>query len=251
MSLPSPCCNQCGQSNCCCGSSCTPSCDPANEPVASSLNNFIAAFFGSVTKSCVNGQVVWNLPCDLDSGITGFPRLPDEGIACYLLRLYAYVLTQIGGGSLLTTKGDLLSYSTTTGRFSVGTNGQYLIADSTEPFGLKWVSVAPPSNSYNATVVSAGGIINWAYGTDANYQEISGIMAAPLDINLIDTGTLQNGDIFHVKFEDLVTTSVNKINFNQIFGIPLVTLDDDITQSGNLEFIWNGSDWIRWSVRVY
>lgn len=63
-------------------------CDPANEPLSSALNNFITAFFGSLTKTCVNNQVVWVLPCDLDSGITGFPRVSGEGLACYFLRVF-------------------------------------------------------------------------------------------------------------------------------------------------------------------
>lgn len=66
--------------------SCPDACDPSNEPLSSALNNFILAFFGSVTKTCVNGQVVWALPCELDSGVAGFPRNANEGIACYLLR---------------------------------------------------------------------------------------------------------------------------------------------------------------------
>ena len=38
----------------------------------------------------------------------------------------------------LTTKGDLLGYSTGESRFPVGANGSVLIADSTEAFGIKW-----------------------------------------------------------------------------------------------------------------
>ena len=76
---------------------CKPKCDPSNEPLSSSLNNFILSFFGSVTKSCVNGQVVWTLPCDLDAGIPGFPRISGEGVACYLLRIFqsGFVASQI------------------------------------------------------------------------------------------------------------------------------------------------------------
>lgn len=77
-------CGSCGCNPC----SCSCECDPANESVSSQLENFITAFFGSVTKSCVNGEVVWSLPCDLDGGIPGYPRLPNEGIACYLLRIW-------------------------------------------------------------------------------------------------------------------------------------------------------------------
>lgn len=40
--------------------------------------------------------------------------------------------------SPLTTKGDIMAYSSTTGRFPVGSNGQYVVADSTQTFGLKY-----------------------------------------------------------------------------------------------------------------
>jgi hypothetical protein len=57
-------------------------------------------------------------------------------------------ITAISNGvaspSILTTKGDLLGYSTSPNRLPVGSNGQILAADSTAPFGLKW---APAPNS--------------------------------------------------------------------------------------------------------
>lgn len=53
--------------------------------------------------------------------------------------------TALGGGGggytdPLTTKGDLAAYSTSTGRFPVGTNGQEVVADSTATFGLRYES---------------------------------------------------------------------------------------------------------------
>lgn len=66
-------------------------CDASNEPLASALNNFIVAFFGTLTKTCVNDQVVWVLPCDLDTGFPGYPRVAGEGLACYFLRVFAAV----------------------------------------------------------------------------------------------------------------------------------------------------------------
>lgn len=47
--------------------------------------------------------------------------------------------------SPLTTKGDVIAYSTTNARLPVGTNGQVLTADSVEVLGMKWVSVLAPT----------------------------------------------------------------------------------------------------------
>lgn len=72
----------CSCNPCTCGSGC----NTDNEPLSSALNNFVTAFFGSVSKSCVNGQTVWILPCDLEAGSPDFPRNPNEGLACYFMR---------------------------------------------------------------------------------------------------------------------------------------------------------------------
>lgn len=45
--------------------------------------------------------------------------------------------------SPLTTKGDVLGYSTVNDRVPVGTNGQVLTADSTQSLGVKWATPAP------------------------------------------------------------------------------------------------------------
>jgi hypothetical protein len=76
---------------------CQPCCDPACEPLSSALENFIQSFFGTLTKTCVNGRVVWELPCDLDVGIPSFPRLPNEGLACYFLRWMGTLETGFSG----------------------------------------------------------------------------------------------------------------------------------------------------------
>lgn len=61
------------------------------------------------------------------------------------------------GTAPLTTKGDLLGYSTTAARLAVGTNGQVLTADSAEATGLKWA--APVSGSLtllSTTTINSG-----------------------------------------------------------------------------------------------
>lgn len=58
------------------------------ESLPSQIENFTKHFFGSVIKSEVDGQVIWSLPCDLDIGLPANPRNPEEGLACYFLRLF-------------------------------------------------------------------------------------------------------------------------------------------------------------------
>lgn len=78
MSCPNCNCNPC---------SCQCSCDPANEAVSSALSNLQSNFLGSVTKQCVNGEVVWVLPCNLNTDFPGYPRLEDEALLCYWQRV--------------------------------------------------------------------------------------------------------------------------------------------------------------------
>lgn len=60
-----------------------------HEPLQSQINNFVAALYGSVTKTEdeTTETVNWTLPCGLDIGLPSNPRGLDEGVACYFLRL--------------------------------------------------------------------------------------------------------------------------------------------------------------------
>ena len=75
---------------------CQTQCDPAHEPLPSTIDNFVTQFFGEVTKTCVDGQIVWSLPCNLDTGIPGYPRQEGEGLACYFKRVLNELFVQYG-----------------------------------------------------------------------------------------------------------------------------------------------------------
>lgn len=75
--------------------------DPANESLASAVSNFTTQFFGTITKTLVDGAVTWTLPCNLDAGLEGNPRLAGEGLACYFLRLLEDGSASVQGGVLV------------------------------------------------------------------------------------------------------------------------------------------------------
>lgn len=54
---------------------------------------------------------------------------------------YVIEVPGVGAASIITTKGDLLVYSTIPNRLPIGTNGQVLTADSTDEDGLKWADL--------------------------------------------------------------------------------------------------------------
>lgn len=74
----------CGKNPCSTSSTNTAEC----ESLPSQIQNFTDQFFGTVTKTEVNGVVSWILPCNLDVGLPNNSRAEGEGLACYFLRLF-------------------------------------------------------------------------------------------------------------------------------------------------------------------
>lgn len=75
----------CGKNPCATSSTNTATC----ESLPSQIQNFTDQFFGTVTKTEVNGVVTWTLPCSLDIGLPNNPRAEGEGLSCYFLRLFS------------------------------------------------------------------------------------------------------------------------------------------------------------------
>jgi hypothetical protein len=128
-------CGDCNQNT---GNTCSPctTCPPASadcESLPSQIENFSNQFFGEVTKSVVNGKVVWVLPCDLDVGLANNPRGDGEGLACYFLRLFADGIVGLTGPS-----GD-------TG--TQGANGHNAYTVTTTGFNAP--TLASPNFSFN------------------------------------------------------------------------------------------------------
>ena len=90
--------------------------------------------------------------------------------------------------SIVDAKGDLVvgTAADTVGRLGVGTNGQYLQADSTAGTGLSWVT---PAAGYSAptigsTVVNSGATVTTIAGLTLTAPTLTGTVTASGDINL-------------------------------------------------------------------
>lgn len=92
-------CNSGNLNNDHCGNPCAISSvnTAACESLPSQISNFTAQFFGEVIKTELDGNVNWTLPCDLNVGLPANPRLDDEGLACYFLRLFMDGITGLTG----------------------------------------------------------------------------------------------------------------------------------------------------------
>lgn len=120
-----------------------------DEPLPSVIQNFIAAFFGTLTVNRSTGPGeptwTWTLPCDLDTGIPGYPRVAGEGLACYFARILSASVTGFNGlNAFATTTADATQPAInatvtipvdTVGCFAVGeyvwlsTGGFYTVSD--------------------------------------------------------------------------------------------------------------------------
>lgn len=82
-----------------------------------------------------------------------------------------------GGGSPLTTKGDLYVYSTMNDRLPVGVDGQILTADSTQTTGLKWVN---SSNNIIAGTVQTTPTAGCFWQTTGSFAAFPAVAACPV-----------------------------------------------------------------------
>jgi len=81
------------------------------ESVPSLINNLTNALYGQITKSVVNGKIVWST-CDVNNNQTifGITRNAGEGLLCYLLRGLSTAGTN---GQVLTSTGTGIAWSST------------------------------------------------------------------------------------------------------------------------------------------
>ncbi len=78
----------------------------------------------------------------------------------------------------MTTKGDLLGYSSAVTRVAVGTDGQVLIADSTQAAGVKWGASVTTLTTKGDLLGYASGLVRVAVGTNGQVLTADSTQAA-------------------------------------------------------------------------
>ena len=155
----------------------------------------------------MQGILVFASAAARDAAITS----PQEGQACYLkdtnqvLTYSGSAWVAVGGGSPLTTKGDVYGFSTVDARIPIGANNTVLTADSTQSLGLKWATPSAGSFTLISTTSLSGTSTTITVAANS-YQRLvavaEGLDAASnwnayLQINSITTSVYHNAVLYN------------------------------------------------------
>jgi len=114
--------------------------------------------------------------------------------------------TDAGGGSPLTTKGDLYGFSTLDARIPIGANNTVLTADSTESLGLKW---AAPAGGGVKQVVTASTLTTTTRTSD-------GFSNTALTANITPSAAASKIVVVVVPFQTYITKAAGRSDFPQL-----------------------------------
>jgi len=134
---------------------------------------------------------------------------------------YDLTATGGGGGSPLTTKGDLYTYSTTDARLGVGSAGQYVTPDASAATGLKWTAlpVATTSNLGLVRLSTSSGLSMSGDYIYANSNQLSAATPASNDLigfyDVTASGERKAtvGDILSIGVSNIWTADTYGINY--------------------------------------
>ncbi len=215
-----------------------------NKTISGSSNTLSAIPTSAIAGSALSGTNTGDVTLGTANGL---------GLAGQVLSLQLSTGSQAGAlsasdwtlfnGKLtspLTTKGDLLVFTTVNARLPVGTNGQVLTADSTQTAGVKWATPAGGSLGYQDSfaIISNNGTctVSMQGGTSGNWIDslshpfagkctltVSGFTAKPSCVCASEVN-VSNGEACMYLISESSSTSVRFIVTNVGNN---VTIDDN------------------------
>jgi hypothetical protein len=108
-----------------------------------------------------------------------------------IITFTAFDLANVINPTLFDAKGDILvaTAADTAGKLTVGTNGQYLQADSSTATGLTWSTVSGYSApTLGSTSIASGATVTTIAGLTLTAPTLTGTVTASGDINLSAAG---------------------------------------------------------------
>lgn len=161
----------------------------SNESVPSLIANLVQALYGEISKTVVDGRVVWNIPCDPENSasVPQLPRESGEGLMCYLIRLAnAGIYTPVYPGAGIVTYNIPGTYTWTPPLFVPGVKIT-LVGAGGGGGGLSSAGTGTASTSGGNTLCTINGYTMTAQGgrggstvsnrytpTNAGYDPIAG-----------------------------------------------------------------------------
>jgi len=108
-----------------------------------------------------------------------------------IITFTAFDLANVISPTVIDAKGDLIAGTSadTIGKLTVGTNGQYLQADSSTATGLTWSTVSGYSApTLGSTSIASGATVTTIAGLTLTAPTLTGTVTASGDINLTAAG---------------------------------------------------------------
>jgi hypothetical protein len=152
------------------------------ESVPSLISNLVQALYGTISKSVVDGRVVWDIPCDPNNTaeVDQIPREEGEGLLCYLLRVFANSLDGYGAFLRWGFAGSGQSAFTLTGAYQPDRNAYIAYIDGVvqDPINYTISSTLPRILTLNAPLQSGSFLTIVELSSRAGATGASGIVGS-------------------------------------------------------------------------
>jgi hypothetical protein len=133
----------------------------SSESVPSLISNLVYALYGTISKSVVDGRIVWDIPCDPNNTaeIDDIPREEGEGLLCYLIRVFNDTVATSFLRWAFTGNGTTTSFSLPNATLT-NRNGYLVYIDGVVQDPINYtISAGSPKNIVFTTEIPNGSIL--------------------------------------------------------------------------------------------